>query len=66
MLCRCTGYRKIITAVCDVGGETGSDPAQNGRVGYAVARLDGAAKVAGDSFGADYSPDGALVVQAIR
>jgi CO/xanthine dehydrogenase Mo-binding subunit/aerobic-type carbon monoxide dehydrogenase small subunit (CoxS/CutS family) len=66
VLCRCTGYRKIIAAVCDVGGKTGSDPAQKGRVGDAVARLDGAAKVAGDSFGDDYAPDGALVVRAIR
>lgn len=66
VLCRCTGYRKIIAAVCDVGDKTGSDPAQLGRVGDAVARLDGAAKVAGDSFGDDYAPDGALVVRAIR
>ncbi len=65
VLCRCTGYRKIIAAVCDVAG-----PAQalaNGpAVGQRVARLDGAAKMAGDSFGADEAPDGALVLRAIR
>lgn len=66
VLCRCTGYRKIIAAVCDSGGKIGSVPAKMGHVGDAVARLDGAAKVAGDSFGADYAPEGALVLRAIR
>jgi CO/xanthine dehydrogenase Mo-binding subunit len=37
-----------------------------GAVGQSIARLDGAAKVAGDTFGADYVPEGALVVRAIR
>jgi aldehyde oxidoreductase len=64
VLCRCTGYRKIIAAVCDTGPAVADTVA--GRVGEAVGRLDGAAKVAGDSFGADFAPDGALVVRAIR
>ncbi len=67
VLCRCTGYAKIIAAVCDVGGNAVSDlPTAGNAVGKSVARLDGAAKVAGDSFGADYGPEGALVVKAVR
>ena len=75
VLCRCTGYTKIISAVCDAG-QPGAppvgDPAAGGlaaggpAVGQRLIRLDGAAKVAGDSFGADVAPDGALVVIAIR
>jgi aldehyde oxidoreductase len=63
VLCRCTGYRRILAAVCDTGGDT-APPL--GAVGAALPRVDGAAKVAGDSFGADYAPDGALTVHAIR
>ncbi|MFN3844789.1 MAG: molybdopterin-dependent oxidoreductase [Paracoccaceae bacterium] len=63
VLCRCTGYRKIIAAILDVG------PAKTGPVGAVgdpVQRLDGQAKVRGDSFGADEWPEGALTVVAIR
>lgn len=67
VLCRCTGYAKIIAAVCDVDGQTIPERPKAGcAVGKSVARLDGTAKVAGDSFGADYAPDGALVLRAIR
>ena len=65
VLCRCTGYRSIIAAVVAAGqGELPS--AAEGGVGVSVRRLDGAAKVAGDSFGADDWPEGALVVKAVR
>ncbi len=64
VLCRCTGYAKIITAVCDAGGEVA--PRVGPAVGQRLPRVDGAAKVAGDSFGADEAPEGALVVRAIR
>lgn len=67
VLCRCTGYAKIIAAVCDLDGEYAADqPAAGQSVGKSAARLDGGAKVAGDSFGADYAPAGALVLKAIR
>ena len=67
VLCRCTGYAKIIAAVCDVGGNDLADAPPAGQsVGKSVARLDGAAKVTGDSFGADYAPEGALVLRAVR
>lgn len=66
VLCRCTGYRSIIAAVVAAGqGQWHAAPTQ-GAVGAAIARLDGAAKVAGDSFGADEWPAGALVVKAVR
>lgn len=63
VLCRCTGYRKILSAVCDT---TDTAPVTDGAVGARLPRLDGAAKVAGDLFGADVVPDGALVLKAIR
>ncbi|MCB2116535.1 MAG: molybdopterin-dependent oxidoreductase [Rhodobacteraceae bacterium] len=62
VLCRCTGYRKIIDAVRGVAAPV----AQGGGVGVGVARLDGAAKVAGDAFGDDVSPDNALILKVIR
>ncbi|MCX7288891.1 MAG: molybdopterin-dependent oxidoreductase [Rhodobacterales bacterium] len=65
VLCRCTGYRSIIAAVV-AAGQGGSIPVTEGPVGAPVQRLDGAAKVAGDSFGADEWPEGALVVKAVR
>ncbi len=64
VLCRCTGYAKIIAAVCDAGGQVA--PLRGPSVGQRLPRVDGAAKVAGDSFGADEAPEGALVVKAIR
>ena len=66
VLCRCTGYAKIIAAVCDAGGVSADPPHVGASVGTNAPRLDGAAKVAGDSFGADYAPEGALVLRAIR
>jgi aldehyde oxidoreductase len=67
VLCRCTGYAKIIAAVCDVAGDDLAVVPDVGQsVGQSIARLDGAAKVAGDSFGADYAPEGALVLCAVR
>jgi aldehyde oxidoreductase len=65
VLCRCTGYRSIIRAVVAAGRGDLTDAPQ-GAVGASVRRLDGAAKVAGDSFGADEWPSGALVVKAVR
>jgi len=67
VLCRCTGYRKILAAVCDAWrDDDGPQPVPDAPVGARIDRLDGAAKVAGDLFGADVVPDGALVVKAIR
>jgi aldehyde oxidoreductase len=69
VLCRCTGYRKIIQAVCDVNGERNPAalPEAGSAVGARIERLDGVPKVAGSEiFGADYWPNGALSVRVIR
>ncbi len=65
VLCRCTGYRSIIAAVV-AAGQGAAAPVTEGGVGASVQRLDGAAKIAGDSFGADAWPPGALLVKALR
>ncbi len=69
VLCRCTGYSKIIDAVCNAHQDTqpAASPAAGQAVGHRVERLDGVAKVAGtELFGADSWPDGALLVRVIR
>ncbi|XDZ66342.1 molybdopterin-dependent oxidoreductase [Alphaproteobacteria bacterium LSUCC0684] len=72
VLCRCTGYAKIIDAVMDAGRpvKAGSEavfPAAGSAIGAAVERLDGHAKVAAiEKFGADSWPEGARLVRAIR
>ena len=72
VLCRCTGYRKIVEAVLDAADaqpcalpEAGSD---NGRaVGARIARLDGVAKLTGDEvFGADFAPPDAFTLRVLR
>lgn len=65
VLCRCTGYGRIIAAVCDAWRD--APPEAPGTVGDRGARLDGAPKVDGtDRFGADLWPEGALVLRAVR
>jgi aldehyde oxidoreductase len=66
VLCRCTGYRSIIAAVVAAGQGMLLPGPETGAVGQSIPRVDGAAKVAGDSFGADEWPIGALVVKAVR
>ncbi|HEX2554864.1 MAG TPA: molybdopterin cofactor-binding domain-containing protein [Microvirga sp.] len=70
VLCRCTGYVKIVEAVLDVGrGANAFAPtAEAGRaVGARIARVDGRPKVDGtDRFGADHQPEGALWLRVIR
>jgi CO/xanthine dehydrogenase Mo-binding subunit/aerobic-type carbon monoxide dehydrogenase small subunit (CoxS/CutS family) len=69
VLCRCTGYRKIIAAIVDSGKDVPAAelPAAGGAVGKRLARLDGKAKVAGtEIFGADEIPAGALALRVIR
>ncbi|WP_206021071.1 molybdopterin-dependent oxidoreductase [Antarcticimicrobium luteum] len=72
VLCRCTGYAKIIDAVLDAAGSTPQTeapaaPVSGAAVGARIERLDGAPKVEGtEIYGADYAPRGALWVRAIR
>ena len=61
VLCRCTGYRKIVEAVLAVGAgavEAAVEPRAGQAVGARAARLDGPAKVTGsERFGADAWPE---------
>jgi CO/xanthine dehydrogenase Mo-binding subunit/aerobic-type carbon monoxide dehydrogenase small subunit (CoxS/CutS family) len=69
VLCRCTGYQKIVDAVCDAGSEAEvpSSPPAGHAVGARMERLDGQPKVRGtEIFGADFWPEKALLVRAIR
>src|SRR5260370_11431869 len=69
VLCRCTGYRKIVLAVLEANhmSPTPAMPAENGIVGQRVARLDGRKKVLGqDIFGADEWPEDSLLLRVVR
>jgi aldehyde oxidoreductase len=69
VLCRCTGYRKIVAAIMDAGVDVASQapPAAGAAVGSRLVRLDGKKKVDGtEIFGADETPAGALGVRVIR
>ncbi len=74
VLCRCTGYRKILAAVLAAGAaeapvEAASQPSTGNQraVGKRLERLDGLAKVSGkDIFGADVYPADALLLRVIR
>jgi len=69
VLCRCTGYRKIIAAVCDAWREPAPvpGPPAGHAVGARIERLDGLSKVSGsDLFGADQWRPGGLVLHAVR
>ena len=70
VLCRCTGYAKIIEAVLDAaaGAPAPVAVAEPGlAVGARVARLDGGPKVSGaEAYGADAIPPDALWIRAVR
>ncbi len=67
VLCRCTGYRKIIRAVRAAAAPPAAAEPVSGAVGTRLARLDGPAKVTGrDLFGADLWQRGGLVLRAVR
>jgi CO/xanthine dehydrogenase Mo-binding subunit/aerobic-type carbon monoxide dehydrogenase small subunit (CoxS/CutS family) len=75
VLCRCTGYRKIVEAVLAVAHGVDAaappvcdpTPAAGAAVGARLPRLDGPAKVRGtEAFGADEAPADALWLRVIR
>jgi len=69
VLCRCTGYRKIIDAILGAGLEVAvaCSPEAGAAVGKRLVRLDGKKKVEGtEIFGADETPAGALGLRVIR
>ncbi|EEB82935.1 molybdopterin-dependent oxidoreductase [Roseobacter sp. GAI101] len=66
VLCRCTGYRKIIDAV--VGAHAADQMVKAPtELGHSARRFDGLPKVDGsEKFGDDVAPAGALVARVIR
>ena len=72
VLCRCTGYRKIVEAVLDAANGSGADIAATTEgmgpaVGARLPKVDGLAKLRGtESFGADAAPDDALWLRVVR
>src|SRR5215831_12018455 len=79
VLCRCTGYLKIIEAVLDAAVSRRSEPSPQSPqgpgpvpsdgclVGARLPRVDGWCKVSGtDRFGADLSPADALWMRVVR
>jgi CO/xanthine dehydrogenase Mo-binding subunit/aerobic-type carbon monoxide dehydrogenase small subunit (CoxS/CutS family) len=62
VLCRCTGYTKIVEAVMGVAARVGY-----GGVGSRLQRVDGAAKLTGgEKFGADDAPPNCLWLRVVR
>jgi CO/xanthine dehydrogenase Mo-binding subunit/aerobic-type carbon monoxide dehydrogenase small subunit (CoxS/CutS family) len=69
VLCRCTGYRKIVEAVlAAAGGMIETHAVPTGRaVGSRAAKPDGLAKITGtERYGADEFPAGSLWLHVIR
>jgi CO/xanthine dehydrogenase Mo-binding subunit/aerobic-type carbon monoxide dehydrogenase small subunit (CoxS/CutS family) len=69
VLCRCTGYQKIIEAVLDVAANPKLElpPVAEQAVGARVAKVDGVAKLTGtENYGADRIPADALWLRVIR
>jgi aldehyde oxidoreductase len=76
VLCRCTGYRKIVSAALDVHATGGNGSlavpeiiaaAAGEAIGKRLVRLDGKQKVSGaEIFGADETPAGSLAARVVR
>ena len=70
VLCRCTGYRKIVAAVLDAAGDAPQPlgtPPSGAAVGARLAKLDGVPKLTGaERYGADAVPADALWLRIVR
>ena len=70
VLCRCTGYRKIVAAVLDAAGDAPlplEAPPAGAAVGARLAKLDGKPKLTGaERYGADAVPANALWLRIVR
>jgi aldehyde oxidoreductase len=68
VLCRCTGYAKIVEAVLDVASDAAAETAPaGGAVGFPLAKVDGLPKLDGtERYGADTVPPDALWLRVIR
>ncbi len=66
VLCRCTGYRKIIDAVLAAGSD-GARLDGDGSLGTSIRRIDGRTRVEGtERYGDDIAPPDTLVVKVVR
>jgi aldehyde oxidoreductase len=67
VLCRCTGYQKIIEAVLDAAAELPPPPATGAAIGARAPKVDGLAKLTGEErYGADAIPADALWLRVVR
>ncbi len=68
VLCRCTGYQKIIEAVLDAAqAELAPAPAAGAAIGARTPKVDGIAKLTGaERYGADEIPADALWLRVVR
>jgi aldehyde oxidoreductase len=69
VLCRCTGYLKIVEAVLAYRhfADAGAPAPLAGRVGERLIKVDGARKADGtEKFGADVVPEGCLSARVVR
>ncbi|MGI3901575.1 MAG: molybdopterin-dependent oxidoreductase [Janthinobacterium lividum] len=69
VLCRCTGYRKILDAILSVSRNRPSGPDEGyvANIGARVNNVDGVRKVTGSElYAADLWPNGSLSLRAIR
>lgn len=68
VLCRCTGYRKIVDAVLDVAATLDeTTPDAGAAVGAPLLKIDGKPKLTGEeSFGADAAPADSLWCRVVR
>ncbi len=67
VLCRCTGYGKIVEAVLAVSGGVDEEPAPGRAVGARLAKVDGVDRLTGDAiYGGDSAPADALWLRAVR
>jgi len=68
VLCRCTGYQKIIEAVLDAASaELPPLPAAGAAIGARAPKVDGVAKLTGEErYGADAIPADALWLRVLR
>ncbi|RZO39941.1 MAG: aldehyde oxidase [Proteobacteria bacterium] len=69
VLCRCTGYTKIVEAVLKAGKTSSSEPTppSGSAVGSRMVKVDGKQKVTGEEiYSADYAPKDSLWLRAIR
>ncbi len=70
VLCRCTGYQKIIQAILNIEAIDNAgivDPGIGSAVGARTAKIDGIQKLTGaEKFGDDSAPKNSLWIRAIR